>query len=152
MKKNTTPLGVRQFISQFVQVNMIERKDIAMEKARVKELTYAVQGGAHALLFYLQRIYLANEALPSIATIADELGKKPQHISILVEQLWEVDLLWKIKKPGKAAKYYFNPNHFWIGTDVARKNHIREIAQFRVVPTATSDSDLPQANQVLTYK
>lgn len=119
----------------FVQLQMIERsKGMSMKEKHVIETAFSLQGVAHAVLFYLERTYPPAYPVPGPGKLARILGRTPQQIGDAMKQLWQADLLWKVKAPGSGTEYYLNPNQYWSGTATGRRLHIKELGPYRVLP------------------
>lgn len=84
-------------------------------RKQVKAVALGIQGRAFALLYYLSETQEAHEPIRPQAALAREWKVDRRYIWQLLSQLVEVELVWRVKLPGKKARYYLNPKYWTIG-------------------------------------
>lgn len=87
--------------------------------------------GLHGYIMYYCKY---NSALPGPAELALKVGKTQPQISVALKNLWQAEILWKVKRPGRHMEYFLNPFLHWEGTESARKSHVALLAPYRILP------------------
>lgn len=72
--------------------------------------------------------------LPNQSDLADILKKCRTQIAKAMKELWEAEMVWKVKRPNRHPEYYLNPFCYWEGTESARKSHVALLAPYRILP------------------
>ena len=99
-------------------------------RKQVKAVALGIQGRAFALLYYLSETQEAHEPIRQQVTLAREWKVDRRYIHQLLSQLVEVELVWRVKLPGKKARYYLNPK-YWTIERWEKENLLNTLTPYR---------------------
>lgn len=96
-------------------------------------------GTTLGLLNYFLHFCTYYQPLPNQARLGRTLGKCRTHIARAMKQLWQAEIIWKVKLPHEQPVYYLNPYSYWEGSEEDRKRFLMDIHRYRVAPNNSID-------------
>ena len=115
-------------VRQFMQVTKIKDGPDYDQNQKLVYCRYSsLSGVALSLLMTLTKTWKPYNPIPSVTEMFEITGKAKSQISLAYKELVEVGELWKVKKPGRSARLYLNPELYWQGSLLSQVRFVAKL-------------------------